>query len=122
MEYKPIKKYSEATIQAELYHRLRLLNIDCILEYPHLAPDNRMARLDCVIVKDRQIVAIVEIKRRTKGYDYQNTRQFKKYSSFGVPLIYCFGYHQIDETIKKIQEILLNYNSNNYIKGGNYEK
>jgi len=108
---------SEANIQAECYYRLRLLKIPCCLEYIIKNPKtkNKYYRLDIAILKkvNKQfhIIAIVEIKNRTypeNGIN-KNTRQYRRYSSLGLPLIYCLNSIQIDKTIKKIRKVYDNY-------------
>jgi len=102
MEFR-LKRYriSEANIQAECYHKLKLLGIRTYLEY---GCEN--CRFDMVVLNGSKIIAIVEFKNGRAGKPInQNTRQYKKYHSFGLPVIYCKSVTEIEETIKKIQAL-----------------
>ena len=105
------RKASEANIQAEIYHRLKLIGIESCLEYAHKEPGQRGCRFDLVILKQffdyPEIIAIVEVKNRTrieKGIN-KNSRQYKKYSAVGLPLIYCLSKSQIDQTVEEIKRV-----------------
>lgn len=58
------QRLSEVNIQAECYHRLRLLNIPCVLEYKATNSNERNCRLDMIILKEDSIIAIVEFKNK----------------------------------------------------------
>ena len=93
-------KISEAQIQAECYRRLRNLGIEVYLEYKH-----RNCRFDLVVVENGEIVVIVEIKNHQRHYDPARTfktKQFKKYSSLGIPLVYCLSWDELEKTISQI--------------------
>lgn len=105
------RKAAEANIQAELYHRLKLIGIKSYLEYQHKEPGNRGCRFDLVILKQfedyPEIIAIVEVKNRAhpeRGIN-TNSRQYKKYSAIGLPLIYCLSMDQIEQTIEEIKSV-----------------
>ena len=95
-------RISEANIQAELYNRLRLLGIKCYLEYAH-----ENFRFDMVILNKDDIIGIVEIKSRTRniGIVNKNTRQYRKYHSYGLPVIYCTNMSEINKSIERIKAL-----------------
>lgn len=96
------KRISEANIQAECYHRLRNLGINCYLEYKL-----QHCRLDMVIVVNENTIAcIVEFKSRTKDLTLRKGKQYTKYKALGFPLLYCHHMDEIDATITLIQHIL----------------
>jgi len=98
---------SEFEIQAELYHRLRNLGVDVRGSVPSKCEDfGKFKRVifDLVVFKGSTATHIIECKSRenTRTAPHQNSRQLRRYSKFGVPLIWCFHFDQIEETIKKV--------------------
>jgi hypothetical protein len=108
------KKMTEANIQAECYHQLRLLGIKSCLEYKTHTKDGKECRFDMVVLKEindqYHIIAIVEFKNNRKEYDYiiSGHKQYAKYSSFDIPLIYCRRREGIPETVDKIVQLINN--------------
>ena len=101
------KRYAEANVQAEFYHRCRLLKLRLCLEYTC-----NNCRFDAVMIDNNDnIYAIVEFKRSTKGYVSTKTKQLKKYSKYGVPILICINFEGINDTIIKCQELLKNANT-----------
>ncbi len=92
----------EANIQAECYHRLRQLGIKSCLEYKH---DH--CRFDMVVLKGTEIIAIVEFKNRKdrNAVVNKNSRQYLRYSKYGVPVIYCMHRLEIDKTVEAIKSL-----------------
>ena len=107
----------EANIEAECYHQLRLLGIKSYLQYRTYTKEGETCIFDMIILKETdnkayEIIAIVEFKNHSKHYDYKNTsatRQYKKYSSFNLPLIYCHRREEIQETVDKIVQLYNEY-------------
>ena len=101
---------SEFDTQAELCSRLKGLGYDVRGEVRltdiSQQKGYREFRFDLVVFKEKEAKIIIEVKRNSKkeGFNY-NTRQFKKYSLFNIPLIYCFGIEDIEDTIKKIASL-----------------
>jgi len=101
-------KISEANIQAELYHELRLLNIPAYLQY---RIDDCVFDMIILDKKKENIIAIVEVKSWSKnGKPKINGKQYEKYIAYGLPLIYCGGFEYIPTTISAIINI---YNGSN---------
>lgn len=97
------KRLPEANIQAEFYHRCRLLGLRLCLEYKY-----EHCRFDAVMLDNKDnIYAIIEFKSRIKPIigDY-NTKQIKKYQQYGIPIIVCLDYFSIDKAIGKCIELL----------------
>lgn len=97
MQFNFPKRLPEANIQAEIYRRCKELDIECYLEYKH-----EHCRFDIVIVRDELIIGIIEVKNSVRTKINKRTRQYKKYSSYGVPLHYCLGQNYVDSTINQI--------------------
>lgn len=98
-----IQEHREADIQARLLHRLYSLGIEAHLEYKING-----LRVDVVIIKDKDIICAIEVKDSTRpAYEKLiRTPQYQKYLSLGIPFFYCFGYLEIQDTIKNIQSTL----------------
>jgi hypothetical protein len=95
-------RINSANVQAELYRRLRARDINCRLEYTY-----QNCRFDLVVIVDGYIVALTECKNtKTKLFPNKNGRQYKKYSLFGLPLLYCLNMDEIDDTVKLILVVL----------------
>ena len=97
-------RISEANIQAEFYMACKENNINCYLEY-HIK--FLKSRFDAVIYDDNDnIYAIIEIKsykyNRLPNFD---TKQLKRYRSFGIPVFVVGRLEQIDNIISKIKEL-----------------
>jgi len=111
-----VKKLAEVNIQAECYHQLRLLGIKTCLEYKTRTADGQGCQFDMVVLKELEynqyeIIAIVEFKNHKKEYDFieaMKTKQYYKYSSFGIPLIYCRRREELQSTVDKIVQLINN--------------
>jgi len=100
----PYVRVSEANIQAECYHQLKLRGIDSYLEFKH---DHCI--FDMIIYdKKNDIIAIVEFKSRkevNKDKVYM-TKQIFRYSQYGVPVLFCNHLSQVADTVDTIQKLL----------------
>ena len=106
MKFTPPTKIPESNVQAEIYRQLRNRGIKCCLEYRmECAKYSRHIRADIAIVKEDEIICLVECKSRKVGAKLNiNTRQFNCYRSLGVDFFYCLGWHEIKTTVNKIIE------------------
>lgn len=97
------KRLPEANIQAEFYHRCRLLGLRLCLEYRY-----EHCRFDAVMLdRNDNIYAIIEFKSRIKPIKGEyKTKQIDKYSKYGIPIIVCLDYNSIDLAISKCVELL----------------
>lgn len=90
------------TVQCEVYRQLTNLGIQVEAEYKALK-----CRFDLVVVKDGEIVAIIETKKAyVKPGPPRKGRQFQKYASFGIPLIYTLGLEQVADTIEEVKKLI----------------
>lgn len=96
-------KISEATIQGELYHKLRKEGITCYLEYKY-----EDCRFDCVIIVGSKVYMIIECKsyKRDSKKPITNTKQYKKYSKYGIPVLYCVRWTDISKTVLSVKTYL----------------
>lgn len=95
-------KMPEANIQAEIYRLCRNEGINICLEYTF-----NNCRFDAVIIKNGEIIAIVETKSRKKVNHKRllKTKQLLKYLSFGIPVILCASWNEIESAFYKIKEL-----------------
>lgn len=64
-------------------------------------------RPDIVILKNKRLIAIVEIKKLNKCLDnIKDTRQYLAYSKLDVPIFYINSYDNFDITIENIEKLL----------------
>jgi len=111
MRYVERLKVSEVTIQAELFSRCKENNFECALEYTY-----ENCRFDAVIVVDKDIVAIVEVKslsdiavlkeRKFTTKKIASSDQLKKYTAYGVPVLLCLSRRDIGRTVYKIGKLV----------------
>jgi len=81
--FKPKRTIPSVNIQAEFYRQCISNGISVYLEYKH---DN--CRFDAVVYEHDEIKFIVEFKSYAKKMKPKlNTRQIKKYESYGIPVI-----------------------------------
>lgn len=93
-------RLSEVTIQAEIYLRCKKYGIKCYLGYKY-----NHSIFDVVIIKDKNIIGIIETKSYyslKKEPNYQ-TKQIKKYLKYNLPVLVCGRIEQIDKTLETIQ-------------------
>jgi hypothetical protein len=109
MEYVRPTRLPEANIQAEVYRRLKELNIECVLEYKFV---KEKIRADVIVIKDNKIICACEIKSKLYLNRPVNTttKQFKKYFSLGIPIFYTGRLEKVDELINRIVNL---YNISN---------
>ena len=98
------KKQSEFEIHSRLFQKLLDKGFDARAEVIHInkkAPKGfKKCRFDIVIFENKIATKIIEVK----NYDKTNfdTRQDKKYSAFGIDLIYCTSIESIEDVILKL--------------------
>lgn len=100
---------SEFEIQAELYLRLKNLCLNVRGCVPGWCDDNGMHRvfLDLAIFDDdNELVLIIECKNGKAQKMSDQSRQKRRYSMLGVPLIFCPNYESIEDTIRAVKNSL----------------
>jgi hypothetical protein len=122
LEMKITQKTTEADIVAELYYQFRLVGIIPRLEIklPTLLTKSKKFRVDMVIEKNEEIIAVIEAKRRAKlwnnsksfkalGREWAEDRQKRVYQRFeestGIPVIWVIGRKDIGPAINKVIEL-----------------
>lgn len=106
-------KPTEFELQAVLYNNIKNIWIEVRWEFTDYSIWERFnykkwfqtCRFDILIFKDWISCAIIEVKRpwrKVKEY----WRQYIKYKSYGMPLIYCNSFEDIEPTIDKIKNII----------------
>lgn len=91
---------SATTVQCEVYRQLSNLGIEVLAEYKSYG-----SRFDLVVIKDGKIVAIIETKKYAKPGPNRG-KQYEKYKSYGIPLIYTRGMEQVADTIQEVKKLL----------------
>ena len=106
MKFQAPRRLIEANLQAELYSRLKELNIPSYLEYPFRDfVCNRNRRADLAIYKNDKIVCLIEVKsRRYPCRPNWNGKQLKAYRSTGVFVIVCDNFN-IQDSVSKIKKL-----------------
>lgn len=98
-------KQSEFEIHSRLFQRLLDEGFDARAEVIHInkkAPKGfKKCRFDIVIFENKVATKIIEVK----NYEKTNfeTRQDKKYSAFGIELIYCTSINSIESVIMSLR-------------------
>ena len=110
MQFIPPKRLREANLQAELYCRLKELNIPCYLEYSfHLIGSSKRPRADAAIYKNGKVVCLVEVKSRMNPFRTNwQSKQLQKYRATGLYTIVCDNFN-FEESIAKITELYDNF-------------
>jgi hypothetical protein len=95
-------RHNEAYIQFELY---RLLVNNGFQVYPEYkcstGQGNKHCRFDLVLHSEGEIYLIIEIKRSIKSQqEYIGTKQYTKYSAFGIPLVYVNRSHDLSRVVE----------------------
>ena len=105
------ERASEFEIQAELYQAIKSAGFDVRGEVRASCMDfgnQHLVRIDLVVFRDCKAVALVECKRdanEMEGLD-TGTRQGRRYSRFGLPVIVCGSLEQIPFAVQEVEECL----------------
>lgn len=100
---------SEFEIQAELFQDLKQLGYDIHGEVPtswNRRTGTKGARFDLVIFRNKRAAVLIEVKSHLAGRSHKpttQTKQYQRYSQYGLPVIYCTNLTQIEETIAKVE-------------------
>jgi hypothetical protein len=113
-DYFDLKSNTEAEVQFELGRNLMLSGFKVLFERNIILKDRKTKtgrpvklRADVVVFKNDSIVCLIEVKNN-KRPSSNATKQKGKYTSSGIPFIYCWNEKHIDQAVKKVSEI---YNS-----------
>jgi len=92
------KERTEFELQSELYQFLLGSGYDVRGEIKDKQPGIRGARFDIVVYKNKQAVAILEIKDHVnKKYGTKISTVYGKYMHYGLPIYVISGQKQINE-------------------------
>lgn len=101
---------SEFEVQATLWQRLKEHGLDVVGCVSAWCDDcgPRRTYLDLVVFNDsKQAVVIVECKNTSTGFTLNaSSRQLRRYSKFGIPLVKCPNYESIEDSIKLVLDKL----------------
>lgn len=90
---------TEADVQFELCFRLRESGVPFAQEYvAHVAGATRNARFDIVVLRDTDVIGIIEVKKQARKKLNSNP-QLDRYGAFGLPLFFCDGADRIDDAV-----------------------
>jgi hypothetical protein len=109
------KSYSEFEVQATLYAILKFNHkIDVRGEVSYKMPTYgelkaSSSRFDLVIFKNDKAICIIEVKNGKKEKQNTTTRQFKKYSQFGIKLVYCMNMNFVKQVAQEVLDFHNNY-------------
>ncbi len=103
MKFIKPKRLAENNITAELYHRMRLLNLFCYLEYKVKG----VGRFDMVVINIDEIICIIEVKSYSthKPFNFKS-KQMERYKSLKIPVLGCGRFEEINDTILAVKELL----------------
>lgn len=92
---------NEVYLQIEFYNECLRAGLESYLEYKY-----EDCRFDCIVVRNGQIIVVIEIKTKGQFRNKENEeRQIQKYSQFNVPLFIIDKKTDILTVIKKIIEL-----------------
>jgi hypothetical protein len=108
MRFNPPRRLKEANITMAFYEWFIRNDIEgkygvaLYFEYPIRVykGDGKRCHFDCIVYHKRslEILILIEVKsHRRPGRDMSGTKQYKKYSSFGLPLLYITYLEGLDE-------------------------
>jgi hypothetical protein len=88
------RKTSSVQVGMEFYRK-------CTNKGMHLYVEYRVgtSRFDAVLVKNNQVILIIEFKNSKKKVPNPNTRQFQKYTSHGVDVLYVMDMQSVDSAV-----------------------
>jgi hypothetical protein len=114
-DIKKPKKYSEFEVQATLYAILKFNHkIDVRGEVPYFIPKSKelkmaSSRFDLVVFKKDKAICIIEVKNGQRTKVSTNSRQYKKYSQFGIKLVYCMNMNFVKQVAQEVLEFHNNF-------------
>jgi hypothetical protein len=94
---------SEFEVQAGLYHRLRALGLDvrgCVKSKCEDFGKFKNVFFDLVVFNGSTATHIIECKNKPgRTSTHPKSRQLRRYSKFGIPLIWCYNLEDIEKII-----------------------
>src|SRR3954470_3226412 len=110
-------KESEFEVQSALFSKLKDSGIVVRGSVPAICDDDEYEHkvyLDIVVFRDDTAIAIIEVKNwtETRNSLNPNSRQCRRYSKFGVPVLLCPNSLAIDSVIEEVLRILNSHREN----------
>lgn len=101
-----LERDNEAYIHFELYRLLVNRGFQVYPEYRHKPNiDERACRFDLVLHCKGEIYLIIEVKRSKRSQDYyRRSRQYKRYSAHGVPVIHVNARYDLVQVVELIAQ------------------
>lgn len=108
MDFLP-RKDTEANLQYRFMKACEAYGLKVFAEYPSRYNEAPGCRFDVVIHNGKYILALVEIKRKSRnakrGDLWLKTRQCKKYMSFGRPVFLVYDDNDFVEILNSIYDL-----------------
>ena len=104
MKYDRTVKHHEDNLKMELGKWCSRSGIRLHFEYRH-----KNCRFDAVVVRNDEILAIIEIKKWTRAQAVHRTKkitpQFDKYSKFNVPVYVLWCFEEVKPLVKRLSNV-----------------
>ena len=95
--------HSEFEVQSELYHRLKGIGLDvrgCVKSKCEDFGKLRTVFFDLVVFNNGSATHKLECKNKPgRTSTHPNSRQLRRYSKFGVPVVWCYSFDQIEKVV-----------------------
>ena len=107
---------SEFEVHAELYYELKKIN-GCEIRGEvksrgthGLRKTKTACRFDLVVYLNEKAICIIEVKGNEVKHKttIEDTRQGVRYSSYGVPVIVCYGFEDVDQVKSYVENLIVN--------------
>jgi hypothetical protein len=101
MMIKEPKQNSEFEVQAFLWSGLRGLGVNARGEVSVPYAKRQKVRFDIAVFESGVLVGIIEVKARPVNHktSWEDTRQGKRYTTFGVPIRMVYGMDQANQAL-----------------------
>ena len=108
MDFIP-RKDTEANLQYRFMKACEAYGLKVFSQYPSRWNESPGCRFDIVVHNGQYILALVEIKRNSsnkkRGELWRNTRQCKKYLSFGRPVFLVYDENDFAQVLNAIYDL-----------------
>ncbi|MCK5016040.1 MAG: hypothetical protein KAS32_03120, partial [Candidatus Peribacteraceae bacterium] len=108
LRYIKPKQSHEDNLKVELAKWAQQSGLHLHMEYIH-----KNCRFDCVLVREQEILAIIEIKNwnNSKAYDAKEkpTKQLRKYMRHNIPVLVLYDFKGTKGLISRMKTLVGNY-------------
>jgi hypothetical protein len=102
------KHISEFDTQAKLYSVLKEKGFDVfgelVIRDSNGKKGYKQFRFDLVVFENKIAKYIIEVKTDGTPEINKKHRQYKKYSLFNLPIIYCYGDKDIEKVVREVKK------------------